>query len=405
MKKVLIMVSSMEIGGVEKSLLNLLSSIPKGKYDITLLLLEKKGGFLSYVPDWVKVREVDWYKQIKPIIMQPPQTTIHQYFIKKDILKIPGFLWGYYISKKLEDRSIYYHQVFKSIANEPLAYDVAISYQSPTDILDYYVANKVIAKKKISWIHFDVTKHKINQKLYSKLHKNFERIFVVSHEARKKLIQKLPDNKEKTEVFFNLISPNLIEQMSRNQVDFDEQFDGMKIVTVGRLSKEKGQDLAIKVLSRLKKTGYNVKWYCVGEGKNREEYEHLIKEYDLKNEFVLLGATPNPYPYIAKADIYVQTSRHEGYCLTLAEAKCLHKPIITTNFTGAREQIIHNQNGLIAEFDEEDLYIKIKDLIENKQKREKLIRNVSLSKVNTKLEVHKLFTYIEGESEVYETKD
>ncbi len=77
MKKILFMVSSMNIGGVEKSLLSLLSKIPKDKYEITLLLLEKKGGFLEQIPDWVKVEEASWFKEIKTIIMQSPQQTIY----------------------------------------------------------------------------------------------------------------------------------------------------------------------------------------------------------------------------------------------------------------------------------------------------------------------------------------
>ena len=56
----------------------------------------------------------------------------------------------------------------------------------------------------------------------------------------------------------------------------------MKIVTVGRLSKEKGQDIAIKVLSMLRKEGYEVRWYCIGEGENRAYYETLIGKYNLK---------------------------------------------------------------------------------------------------------------------------
>ena len=82
----------------------------------------------------------------------------------------------------------------------------------------------------------------------------------------------------------------------------------------------------------MKQDGYKVKWYCVGDGNARKEYEELIKERKLEGDFILLGAIPNPYPYMKNADIYVQTSRHEGYCLTLAEAKCLCKFIISTNF-------------------------------------------------------------------------
>ena len=182
--------------------------------------------------------------------------------------------------------------------------------------------------------------------------------------------------------------------MASEEIDFDDKFDGIKIVTVGRLSREKGQDLAINALLKLKQDGYKVRWYCVGEGNARDEYEKLIKEKNLEGNFILLGANPNPYPYIKKSDIYVQTSRHEGYCLTLAEAKCLCKPIVTTNFIGAYEQIKNKINGFIVNQNEDDIYEKIKFIIDNNYIRDKFISNLNNTKLNTVNNVNKLLDYI-----------
>lgn len=387
MKKVLFMVSSMNIGGVEKSLLSLLSVIPKEKYNITVLVLEKKGGFLEQIPECVKVEEAVWFKSVKPIVMQSPKQTIKDYYKNKEYTKIPSFICSYFISKQLNNRYIYYKKIFKDVPNNTNKYDIAIAYQGPTDIVDYYIANKVTATKKISWVHFDVSKHRINEKLYNKLYDMFDKVFVVSKEAKKRLIEKIPAVKNKADVFLNIVSYNLINEMSKEKIEFDDDYKGIKIVTVGRLSKEKGQDLAIKVLSRLRKDGYDIRWYCIGDGNNRKDYEMLIDKYNLKYEFILLGAMPNPYPYIAKADIYVQTSRHEGYCLTLAEAKCLEKPIVTTNFVGAYEQIEDGYTGFIVGCNEEELYKKVKYLVDNKIERDKLSNNLSKYKFDTIKEI------------------
>lgn len=396
LKKVLFMVSSMNIGGVEKSLLSLLSVIPKEKYDITVLVLEKKGGFLEYIPNWVKIKEATWFQEVKPIIMQSPQQTIKDYYDNKKYTKIPSFLWSYFISKQFNNRYIYYKQVFKTVPNDRDTYDVAIAYQGPTDTIDYYIANKVKAIKKISWVHFDISNHLINERLYNKLYKKIDKVFVVSKEARKRLIEKIPTVESKSDVFLNIVPNNLINKMSKETVEFDAGYKGTKIVTVGRLSREKGQDFAIKALSKLLKDGYDVRWYCIGDGNHRKDYEILIDKYDLKDHFILLGAISNPYPYIAKADIYVQPSRHEGFCLTLAEAKCLHKPIVTTNFTVAYDQIKDGYNGLIVECNEEALYKKVKFLIDNPKQQEKFIRNLLKTDGKTLEEVDKLIDYIKG---------
>lgn len=394
-KKILFMVSSMNIGGVEKSLLSLLSVMPKEKYDITVLTLEKKGGFLDYIPSYIKVEEAAWFKEIKPIIMESPQRTIKKYLKENKVFKILTFIYSYYKSKNTDNRYIYYKNILKSIPENEGEYDVAIAYAGPTEIIDAYITHKVKAKKKIGWVHFDISKHKINEKLYENLYEKFDKIFTVSNEANKKLNEIIPSTVNKSEVLLNIISKELINEMAKEDINFDNEFNGIKIVTVGRLSKEKGQDLAIKALANLKKGGYKVRWYCVGEGNSREEYESLIKDNKLEEDFILLGATPNPYPYIKNSDIYVQTSRHEGYCLTLAEAKCLCKPIVTTNFTGAYEQIEHGINGLIVPLNEDYIYKNVKYIMDNKSVSYNFIEKLKIEAIDTRSNVNKLMSFID----------
>ena len=393
-KKILFMVSSMNIGGVEKSLLSLLAVIPKEKYEITILTLDKKGGFLEYIPNNVKLIEAEWFKYIKPIIMDSPQNIIKRYIKNYEFLKILSFIYSYFKTKKTNDRYIYYKHVLKSIPECKEKYDVAIAYAGPTEIIDAYISHKVKAEKKIAWVHFDISKHKINKKLYNNLYERFDKIFAVSNECKKKLDEIIPAVRNKSEVLFNIVSEDLINEMSESYVDFDDNYKGIKIITVGRLSKEKGQDLAIKALAKLKKDRYDVKWYCIGEGNSRREFEQLIKEYNLENNFLLLGSTSNPYPYIKNADIYVQTSRHEGYCLTLAEAKVLNKPIVTTNFIGAYEQIKNNENGFIVSCNENDLADAIRNLIDQKNFCSKFTKKLREEKIDTTNEINKLLDYI-----------
>ena len=282
------MVSSMNIGGVEKSLLSLLAVIPKEKYEITILTLDKKGGFLEYIPNNVKLIEAEWFKYIKPIIMDSPQNIIKRYIKNYEFLKIPSFIYSYFKSKKTNDRYIYYKHVLKSIPECKEKYDVAIAYAGPTEIIDAYISHKVKAEKKIAWVHFDISKHKINKKLYNNLYERFNKIFAVSNECKKKLDEIIPAVRNKSEVLFNIVSEDLINEMSESYVDFDDNYKGIKIITVGRLSKEKGQDLAINVLAKLKQDGYKVRWYCIGDGSAREIYNELIKEKNLEDDFILL---------------------------------------------------------------------------------------------------------------------
>ncbi|EIT86541.1 group 1 glycosyl transferase [Fictibacillus macauensis ZFHKF-1] len=375
MKRVVFMISSMRIGGVEKSLLSLLSTLSPQDYDVTIMMLEKQGELLGELPSWVKVVETDWYSTIKPVITDPPQVSLKRYLKKGKIVAAIEFVATYLWSKYKNDRYAFYKQVMKKVPYVKDSYDIAISYQGPTDLLDFYVGHRMKAQHKIAWVHFDVQKHAINEQLYEKLYQQFQRIYIVSKEAKMQLEQKVPSTVGKTEVKLNHIAKDEIIRQAQEVITFDYEFEGFKIVTVGRLSYEKGQDLGISVLKRLKTAGYKVRWYCVGEGDARALYEQQIKEHSLEDDFILVGAKKNPYPYIAQSDLYVQTSRHEGYCLTLAEARCLHKTIVTTDFSGAREQLEHEPYATILPFDETAMYEEIKAILTDQQVDMKHLNN------------------------------
>ncbi|NHC43328.1 glycosyltransferase, partial [Bacillus sp. MM2020_1] len=273
-------------------------------------------------------------------------------------------------------------------------YDFAVAYDGPNDFISYFVWKKISSKRKIQWIHFDITKIGFNRKFASKVYSKFDKVFVVSKEAKKKFIDLLPNLKEKADVFLNVASPKTIYNQAKEGTGFTDTFDGLRILTVGRLSDEKGQDLAIHVLARLVKDGYKVKWYCLGEGNSRGKYESLIKKYKLENKFILLGTDPNPYPYMDQCNIYVQPSRHEGYCITLMEARYLGKPIITTCFTGANEQIINGETGIIVGVNEDEIYQALVKLINNKEFRKKLKRNLAKELSDKKQKVNIKFDYV-----------
>lgn len=88
-----------------------------------------------------------------------------------------------------------------------------------------------------------------------------------------------------------------------------------------------------------------------------------IEEYELKDTVILLGTKTNPYRFYKDATIYVQTSRHEGFGITIAEAKVFKLPIVSTDVAGAREQL-KEKNEIIVQFAPEELAKGIKKLLE-----------------------------------------
>ena len=389
MKKLIFMCINMNIGGTEKALLTMLNEMDSSKYDVTLLMLEEYGGFLNEIPNFVKVKYINEYKTIKPYINEPPKLLAKELIKNKKCLTGIFTLLNYSISKITNNMSYYYKYILRNTKNIEDDYDLAVAYAGPMDFITYFVLNKIKAKKRVQWIHFDITKIGFNKKFAEKNYKKFYKIFVVSEEGREKLINLIPALNNKVEVFFNIISCNLIENMSKNEKGFDDSFNGVRILTVGRLSKEKGQDLTINALARLKNDGYNIKWYCIGDGPEKDNYKQIIKNLNVENEYILLGSKLNPYPSMEQCDIYVQPSRHEGYCITLSEARCFDNPIVATNFTGANEQIKNGITGLVCDISEEGIYNSIKRLLDDKELYIRIKKNLSSEVVDSTGEIAK----------------
>lgn len=365
-KKILFMVINMNIGGTEKALLNMVAEIPKDQYEVTILMLEKKGDFLNFIPKEVRIEYVKDYEEMQYILNRPSRLVIADLIKQRKITKALQLAVLYVISKIMKERSVILKYCLQNYEDVYRNYDIAIAYAGPMDFISYFVANKIEARRKVQWVHFDIEKIYFNKYFVNKVYKKFQHVFVVSDLGKMKLTQTVPELINKTETFFNIISPEMICKMANEGIGFVDDFEGVRILTVGRLSIEKGQDLTISVLAKLKEAGYNVKWYCIGDGKERGMYEKLVKNYDVQGDYIFLGAVSNPYPFMKQCDIYVQPSRHEGYCITLAEARCFNNPIISTNFTGASEQIIDNHNGLIVQFDEQQMYDSIVQILSDK---------------------------------------
>lgn len=389
-KKIIFMIINMNIGGTEKALLSMIDEMDKEKWDVTILMLEGAGGFLTDIPQWVKVKCVKEYSELKSLVQNPPIVTVKNLLKKGRIIKGGSLAFHYGISKVSKSLLHWYKYVLKEINPLEESYDVAVAYAGPMDLITTFVSEKISAKKKVQWIHFDISKIIFDEGIVKKLYPRFNKIFVVSEEGKKTLINKFSFLNQNAEVFHNVVSKEKIKKLANEKKSYEDNYDGIRILTVGRLSKEKGQDLIINVLVKLKAEGYKARWYCIGDGNYKNECLKLRKRLNLEEGFILLGSKKNPYPYMKSCDIYVQPSRHEGYCITLAEARCFNNPIIATNFAGAKEQIEHGKTGLICDSDSVSIYKALKELIDNTDLREKIINNMTSIKKDDSNDIYKL---------------
>lgn len=363
-KRLLFFLPDMNVGGMEKSFLSLIETIPKESC-ITLLLFQKRGGFLDQVPSNVKIIELENYLKVKPFVESPPVEVIKNCFQLGHFVIGAKHLYNYIRFKITGDGSYLFRSVDHVLNILDQEFDLSIAYAGPHNFISHYILTKTTAKKKIAWVHFDVSKIGINKITSRKQYKEFDRIHVVSEEGKVKFLSYFPEFDYKTFVFKNVIAEGLIRKQAETAPTFDDDFNGIRLLTVGRLSIEKGQELALYAADKLKQEGYNFKWYFVGDGKDRNAFEILAHELHILECVSFIGSQTNPYGYMKDTDLYVQTSRHEGYCITLAEALVFKKKIVSTDFTGAREQVDSDEKGIVVPISSTGLYDGIQKLIGN----------------------------------------
>ncbi len=395
-KKILIMMNNMRIGGVEKALLNILTVIDKDKFDITILFIRKDGEYLKEIPSWVKIEEIEISDLERNILDFGPKVILLETLKKykyASTAKVALLALKRKVTLNILKNIDEFKVLFKFLPKYKGKYDLAIDFHQ-TYVTTYYISEKVSADYKIAWLHSSDFGE--NLRNLSQYYSKFNRVFGVSKACVDKYNKLFPEHSGKCKTFYNIILTDDIKRMAEQGEGFGDSLDGIRILTVGRLSYAKGYDVAISVAAKLKEDGFKFKWYVIGDGIERTKLEKLIDQYEVRDCFILLGSLKNPYPYINQCDIYVQPSRFEGYCIALAEARILNKPIIATNFFGAEEQIINGETGLIINFNEDNIYEAIKKLIINPLLRLKFEENLSRETINSSLnEMKKLYALVD----------
>lgn len=385
-KRVAIVTNAMMVGGIEKVLAEMLKVIDLDTYDITLWLRAPGGAFTSILPPNMRIKYwgSDDSKQV-----------IFSLFRERKYLSLV--------------RKIYYRLQTRASANNWIRrefytaramdfcdkerYDCVIAYQGMSPGVIGTALYRFHADKKIAWIHGEDAFPLEEVPFMEKEYKKFDYVFCVSNSAREIFRDRFNISPCAVGVFYNIVNEAEVVEKSKYQI---EQLKSKSIVTVGRLAKEKGQDMIPHIARLLLDAGYEIYWYVIGDGDLVERIREEIQKFNVEEHVILLGTKTNPYPYIRNCDIYVQTSYAEGWCMATQEAKMLRKPIVTTNIAVMHEQFESGKNGIIADATSpESLFKGIKELLDSHELCEKLVRNLDASCYANENELRKLYALID----------
>lgn len=359
MKKVLFIIDSLDCGGAEKSLVSLFPLLDYSRMDVSLSVVRRGGVFEEFLPPQVR---------LVPFPEPGRCGKVMSDILFSALLRLNKLLG---IKRHGAELGWFSRRTFLPRFKE--AFDVAVAYQQgfPT----YYLVRKVNATKKIAWINTDMVKAGYRPGFNRPFYDCLSAVCTVSAA----LLEKLPRDgfvgKEHLSVILDILNVNLIRNMADAPLEIQGGEGSIKLLTVGRIVPSKCLPLAVKTAEILSTKGIDFIWTIVGDGPDKGLVEKLIERAGLQERVLLTGQQVNPYPYFQHCDIYVQTSSFEGFGLTLSEAKVLHKPIVTTNFSSAYNQITDGENGLIAEMTPESVADKIINIIENPVLKNRLIEN------------------------------
>ncbi len=350
-KKIIFVSQALWIGGIETALVNLINKLDYDKYDVTCLITQNyldmaerltKNCRLIVADRHSLVTFTNPYKfeKLYKILEEPQGATKFRrliWHVLNILFKaLETHLYSGYIKEQLKDES----------------FDTAIIY---SDRVSEIAVKAINAKKFLMFYHHGGMRKEYHDR-YG--YKKSEKIIAVSDNIAQKLKSYRKKYANKIVAVNNVIDINSIIEKSKEPIEeglFEE--NNFNIVSCGRLAKEKGFDLAVEACRLLVENNHkNINWVFVGDGPERENIEKQIALYGLENHIKLIGMKKNPYPYIARSDLFVQPSIVESFGLTIAEAMVLGIPILSTQTDGAKEIFEVKDAGLLCKVSGQDIF-------------------------------------------------
>lgn len=372
--KLLIVNNNMKVGGVQKSLCNLLWELERqGEHDVTLLLFDAVGDYMEQLPPSIRCITTD---SLFRYLAVSQKETRGWDALKRGALAGICRIFGRDAAIKL---------MLWSQKTLPEEYDCAIAFlhnggkRTFIGGVQDFVLHKVNAKRKITFLHDDYIKCGANHPLNNRIMAQFDVIAACSDGCRGVFESVVPELAYKSMTVRNC--NNIPEIRALAEVD-PVVYDTSRIhvVCAARFSPRKGIDRAIVATSEMLKQQIPVTLHILGSGPMEQSLKAMVEEMGLQEQVLFHGEQPNPYRYMKNADLFLLTSYHEAAPMVIDEAYILGLPMLTTRTNSSDEMITARDCGWVCENNQQDLNRMLLEILQNptilKEKKEKLRSSV-----------------------------
>lgn len=389
-KRILITMTYMRIGGAERSLLGLLESFDYTQYEVDLFLFSHQGEYMSMIPSEVNLLpEIKAYNALTTPLDKLKATDTKAYWKKKAAITIARMMYAAKGSKCSENGVTLWCEELLVPGLPQIndkQYDLGISFMAYHSILK----KKVHCKKCVGWFHSDYRTVNPLKSLDFAQWCSLDSIVMVSDECKHAFLNIYPQLAPKTLAIENILPSHQLKMQAKQETPHSRPY----ILSVGRLCSAKAYRRAIDACCLLRDKGINITWYVLGDGEEAEQLSSYIKEKNLQKHFILLGATDNPYPYISKCTIFVQTSDFEGKSVAVREAQILGKPVLITNYETSLGQVENGVDGIIVEKTPEAVADGIMRILNDAVLRDRLSQNCLQRDYSNAKEIEKIYELI-----------
>lgn len=397
-KRVLITAYSMDIGGIERSLIGLLNAFDYETYAVDVLLYAHRGEFLSLLPPQCTLLPEDkrlatLLAPISSFALKHPLLAGARLMGKRTVRRWRRTLstdseqeTGYALLQAYWDHSV---GLFRPLKKD---YDAVLSFMWP----HHFAAKKVNAKRKIAWVHTDFSRVGADRRKDLRIWQNFDCVAAVSDDCARTFSQIYPETARRVVTVENVLSKAVVTSLS-DQGDADDMPDdgSFRLLSVGRFCYAKGFDVAAAICRELLDRGMRVKWYLIGFGPDEALIREKIAALRLDEYFLILGKKVNPYPYMRACDLYVQPSRYEGKAVTVREAQMLGKPVVITAYKTAGSQVRNGFDAIIVPQSVGDAADGIAALLNDPERRRTLSRHCAASDYENRDALERLYAWME----------
>lgn len=370
-KNILFRSGSLRMGGLERVLIEVLQTIDKEKYNISLIIDDDCGEDNIFEKDIPK--EIKYYFLKSQDLIQKTE-----YYKEKRKNIFYKLMYNLYMNLETFIMCRKSKKILKKIGEV----DVLIDFDAGAS---KYI-DKLNIKKKIVWIHNSIPKLKKKKskiERFGKRLEKYDKVVAICDEMKEELQKIYPKIKEKIIRIYNPFNFERIEKLKNDNTDLTNDdkklLERKYIVAIARLdSVQKDFSTLIKAFKIVKEKGVEEKLYIIGDGPSREEIEQEIKKMGLEKEILLLGNRKNPYIWLKNSLFFVHSSKYEGLPTVLIEALICDKMIISSNCPTGPKEILKNES--CGELFEVGNYNQLSNLLEkyilNKESKNKFLQEI-----------------------------